>query len=33
MFSIKYKVNRIIEKYKSRIVAKGYTPMYDTDYQ
>ena len=31
IFTIKYKVDEIIEKYKSRFVAKGFTQTYDID--
>ena len=33
VFSIKYKSNETIDKYKVRLVAKGYTQTYEIDYQ
>lgn len=33
VFTIKYKVNGTIKRYKTRLVAKGYTQMYGIDYQ
>ena len=33
VFSIKHKVDRLIERYKARIMAKGYTQTYGIDYQ
>ena len=33
VFSIKHKVDRSIERYKERLVAKGYTQTYGVDYQ
>ena len=32
VFTIKYKVDRLIERYKVRLVAKGYTQIYGIDY-
>ena len=32
MFTIKYKSNGTIERYKVRLVAKGFTQTYDIDY-
>ena len=32
VFSIKYHVDRTIERYKTRLVAKGYTQTYGVDY-
>ena len=33
MFSIKYKLDETIERYKARLVANGYTQTYGIDYQ
>ena len=33
MFSIKYKLDETIERYKARLVANGYTHTYGIDYQ
>ena len=33
IFTIKYKVSEIIEKYKARFIAKGFTQTYGIDYQ
>ena len=33
VFTIKYKVNDSIERYKARLVANGYTQTYGIDYQ
>jgi hypothetical protein len=30
---MKYKANEIVERYKMRLVAKGYTQTYSIDYQ
>ena len=33
VFTVKYKADGTIEKYKVRLVAKGYTQTYGIDYQ
>ena len=33
MFTIKYKTDSSIERYKARLVANGYTQTYGIDYQ
>ena len=33
IFSIKYKADRSIDRYKAGLVAKGYTQKYGIDYQ
>ena len=33
MFTIKYKDDASIERYKTKLVAKGYTQTYEIDYQ
>ena len=33
MFTIKYKLDGIVERYKTYLVAKGFTQTYGTDYQ
>lgn len=33
VFIMKYKSNRSLERYKTRLVAKGYTQTYGVDYQ
>jgi len=33
VFSIKYKVDGSVERYKARLMAKGYTQTYGIDYQ
>lgn len=33
MFTIKYKTNSIIERYKARLVTEEYTQTYEIDYQ
>lgn len=32
VFTVKYKANGSIEKYKARLVAEGYTQTYEVDY-
>ena len=32
MFTVKYRVDGNLEKYKAQLVAKGYTQMYDVDH-
>ena len=31
VYTIKYRANETLERYKVRLVAKGYTPTYDVD--
>ena len=33
MFTIKYRVDGLIERYKARLMAKGHTQTYGIDYQ
>ena len=33
MFTIKYKSNGIVKRYKAGLVAKGFTQTYEIDYQ
>jgi len=33
VFSVKYKVNGSVERYKARLMAKGYTQTYGVNYQ
>ena len=33
IFTIKYKADKMIERYKARLVAKGFTQTYGIDYQ
>ena len=33
MFTVKYNSDGTIERYKARVVAKGYTQTYGVDYQ
>ena len=33
VFTVKYKTNGLMERYKTRLVAKGFTQTYDIDYQ
>jgi len=33
VFTVKYKIDGTVEWYKTRLVAKGYTQIYSTDYQ
>lgn len=33
IFTIKYKANRAIKQYKTRLVSKGFTQTYDIDYK
>lgn len=33
MFTIKYKVDETIKRYKTRLVEKGYIQTYEIDYQ
>ena len=32
MFSLKYKVDRTLDRHKARLVAKGFTQTYGVDY-
>lgn len=32
VFAVKHKVNSSIERYKAKLVAKGYTQTFDIDY-
>lgn len=33
VYLVKYKVDGSIERYKTRLIAKGYSQTYDIDYQ
>lgn len=33
VFTVKYKTDGIVERYKVEVVAKGYTQLYGIDYQ
>ena len=33
VFTIKYKASRRLERYKARLIAKGYTQIYGINYQ